>query len=302
MYKAVISEDPARERRFCMIQKNYEELEMKDDFMFGKVMGNRELCRRILETLLEIPIDAVEYPEQQKTIRITSGGKSVRLDVYVEDCEGTVYDAEMQQNATGILNQELPKRSRYYQGMIDLNLLEKGVPYQELKECYIIFICTFDPFGKGRHKYTFQNLCKEEQSLVLEDRCVKVFFNTKGTQNDVSDEVSELLRYLDTKESCNELTRQLDAEVEKVRSNEMWRREYMKSLLYEMDIRNEGRAEGREEGREIGIKAIIEMCREFEISKEETIHKIMEKFSVSKEQAEGYYIKYLQNEAINEKQ
>ena len=76
----------------------------------------------------------------------------------------------------------------------------------------------------------------------------------------------------------------------------------MKSLLYEMDIRNEGRAEGREEGKEIGIKAIIEMCREFEISKEETIHKIMEKFSVSKEQAEGYYIKYLQNEAINEKQ
>ena len=69
MCKAVISEDPARERRFCMIQKNYEELEMKDDFMFGKVMGNRELCRRILETLLEIPIDAVEYPQQQKTMK-----------------------------------------------------------------------------------------------------------------------------------------------------------------------------------------------------------------------------------------
>ena len=144
-----------------MPKKNYEELEMKDDFMFGKVMENRELCRELLQTLLGITIEAVTYPEKQKPIAITSEGRSVRLDVYVEDCEGTVYDAEMQQNATGILNQELPKRSRYYQGMIDLNLLEKGVSYQELKECYIIFICTFDPFGKGRHKYTFQNLCKE---------------------------------------------------------------------------------------------------------------------------------------------
>jgi len=30
-----------------MRKKNYEELELKDDFMFGKVMGNRELCREV---------------------------------------------------------------------------------------------------------------------------------------------------------------------------------------------------------------------------------------------------------------
>lgn len=28
-----------------MYKKNYEELEMKDDFMFGKIMSNKELCR-----------------------------------------------------------------------------------------------------------------------------------------------------------------------------------------------------------------------------------------------------------------
>lgn len=275
-----------------MTRKNYEELEMKDDFMFGKVMSNRELCRRTLETLLEIPIDSIEYPEQQKSIRITSGGKSVRLDVYVEDDHDTVYDAEMQQLSYGVTNLELAKRSRYYQGMVDLNLLERGASYQELKECYIIFICTFDPFGMGRYRYTFQNLCKEDKALALEDKTAKVFFNTKGTQNDVSDEVKKLLHYLDSKESSSALTKQLDAEVEKIRSNEMWRREYMKSLLYEMDIRNEGRAEGREEGREIGIRAIIEMCREFGFSKENTLERIMEKFAVSHEQAENYYARF----------
>ncbi len=114
-----------------MTRKNYDELEMKDDFMVDKVMSNRELCRRTLETLLEIPIDSIEYPEQQKTIRITSGGKSVRLDVYVEDDHDAVYDAEMQQLSCGITNLEF-------------------------------------------------------KELALEDKTEKVFFNTKGTQNDVS--------------------------------------------------------------------------------------------------------------------
>lgn len=49
---------------------------------------------------------------------------------------------------------------RYYQGMIDLNILEKGGDYNKLKKSYVIFICTFAPYGQGRHLYTFEYLCK----------------------------------------------------------------------------------------------------------------------------------------------
>lgn len=84
------------------MKKNYEELDMTDDFMFGKIMSNKELCRETLETLLEIPIEAVEFPERQKSINITSKGKSVRLDVYVQDEKETVYDAEMQQGSLSV--------------------------------------------------------------------------------------------------------------------------------------------------------------------------------------------------------
>lgn len=53
--------------------------------------------------------------------------------------------------------------------------------------------------------------------------------------------------------SCSsELTRRLDAEVEKARHNELWRREYMKTLLHDMEVRQEGREEGRKEGIEEG--------------------------------------------------
>ena len=47
------------------------------------------------------------------------------------------------------------KRSRYYQGIIDLNMIEKGESYDILKESYVIFICTFDFFEKGRSVYEF---------------------------------------------------------------------------------------------------------------------------------------------------
>lgn len=84
-------------------------------------------------------------------IKHSYDGKGVRLDVYAADDEKTVYDIEMQATS----NKNLPKRSRYYQGMIDLNLIKKGEDYKTLRKSYIIFICIFDPFGKI---YTVMNL------------------------------------------------------------------------------------------------------------------------------------------------
>ena len=55
---------------------------------------------------------------------------------------------------------DLPKRGRYYQGLIDMDLLEKGNVYSELNKSIIIFICTFDYYKMGLYKYTFNNICR----------------------------------------------------------------------------------------------------------------------------------------------
>ena len=73
----------------------------------------------------------------------------------------TVYNIEMQNGH----HKNLPKRTRYYQGMIDLNLLDKGMDYTQLKQSFVIFVCTFDPFHIGRHVYTFENRCVEDPNL-----------------------------------------------------------------------------------------------------------------------------------------
>ena len=62
---------------------------------------------------------------------------------------------------------------------MELKHLEMGMPYRELKECYIVFICTFDPFGKGRYQYTFEERCLEED-FPLGDETRKIFLNSKG--------------------------------------------------------------------------------------------------------------------------
>ena len=115
----------------------WESLGIANDFIFGKVMQDAGLP--------DLEIDHIEYPETQKGIRPDVDAKSVRLDVYVKDGKGTVYDIELQAADT----KELPKRSRYYQSMLDLQLIDKGQTYKKLKPSYVIFICPFDLLAKG---------------------------------------------------------------------------------------------------------------------------------------------------------
>lgn len=229
-----------------MNHKKFEELELKDDFMFGKVMSKKSLCKQTLEILLGITIDDIQYSDTQKCIDITYESKSIQLDFYVQDNIGTVYDAEMQQQSNKKTENMLPKRSRYYQGVIDLNLIEKGVPYSALNQSFIIFICTFDPFGEGLYQYTFQNTCLENKEILLGDETTKIFFNTKGNLKDAPEALRTLLHYIETKEAEDDFTKKIDLEVEHIKSNETWRREYMKEIIHDLDIKEMGMEEGEQ--------------------------------------------------------
>lgn len=92
-----------------------------------------------------------------------------------------------------IPEEQLPKRTRYYAGMIDLNAIEKGADYSELPQSFVIFICTFDLFGKGHWRYTFENMCKEDNDILLGDSTTKIFFNTAGTKGSISEDTKNIL-------------------------------------------------------------------------------------------------------------
>ena len=228
--------------------KKYEELDITDPFIFAKVMSEKELCKPLLENILNIKIRDIVYVDYEETIQMTAKSKGIRLDIYVEDDDNTVFNLEMQTTTY----KELPKRSRYYQGIIDLNMIEKGESYDILKESYVIFICTFDFFEKGRSVYEFENVCLEDSEIRLNDGTHKIFLNTKGDKSDINKELKSLLEYFDGSEPESELTRRIDRKVIAARKNERWRREYM-SLQMEMNLKyREGLKAGEEKGRALG--------------------------------------------------
>ena len=212
--------------------KRIEELEIWDDFMFGAVMSNKELCKHLLEIILQKKIKDIRYTELQKAINLQYDAKSIRLDVYVEDDTESVYNIEIQTTN----EKNLPKRSRYYQGMIDLNVLDKGESYSKLKKSYVIFICNYDPFRKGRCFYRFENVCVDNPSLKLKDDSVKIMINPYGNDTkQFGKGFAALMDFLKNGQISDTYTESLKDEITEVKVSEEWRRRYMKLLIRDQE-------------------------------------------------------------------
>ena len=193
--------------------KPIEELTFTDNFMFCHAMKNEELCKELLEKLLHIKIDHIVYPELEKELTAYYESKSVRLDVYVKDSD-KIYDIEMQNQQSNFL----PLRTRYYQSMIDADNLLKGENYSDLKESFIIFICTFDPFNAELPCYTFKNICKEDTTIELKDKTSKIIFNSTSYEKEKDVDIRKFLKYIKTQEATDDFTNRLNTFVEKAKN------------------------------------------------------------------------------------
>lgn len=238
------------------MEKTIQTLNLSDDFLFAKVMADSEICRRILEKILKISIKEVSVPSTQRTIELLFEGKGVRLDVYVNDDLGTVYNIEMQCSK----KRNLPKRARYYAGSIDLDLIAAGEDYTKLKKSFVIFICTFDPFQDKRHIYSFENRCLENLTLTLGDETAKIFLNTRGELEDLDEEMLEFLAYIEdttdrfAEQAKSPLIRQIHQRVTQIRQSREMEVEYMTLMQRDRENIEQGREEGREEGLKEGRK------------------------------------------------
>lgn len=167
----------------------------------------------------------------------------------------------------------LPERSRYYQALIDSNELNRGADYRALKNSNVIFICTFDPFGKGKYRYTFSEICEEDKDLHLCSGTRKIFYNTKAKGDDVPEPVKKLFEYINTGKPVNELTYEIESRIDHARKNSEWGAQYMKEFIVLADAKYEGREEGREatlmDLYHDGILTEAQVCERLKISAEE---------------------------------
>lgn len=256
--------------------KEYNELDFTDDFMFCMILENNlELCKELLELILDIKIKKVELADSQKRIDLTYDGKGVRFDVYVNDSENTVYDIEMQTTKQN----ELPKRTRYYQGMIDLNSIQKGMDYSELKKTYVIFICLKDVFGKNLPIYTFNSICEQDHSIRLGDEATKVILNAEGSREGLSENMCRFLDYLIGKKATDSFTQKLQDAVDSAIAKKEWEVQYM---TFAMRIREER----KEASFETKVENTIEIAKELNADHNTIIMLLQKKVNLSPEEAE----------------
>ena len=177
-----------------------------------------------------------------------------------------------------------------------MQLLDKGADYNELNKSYIIFICTFDLFGQGRHIYRFKNCCLECPDLVLEDDTTKIFINTKGIQDDISDEFREMIKVFNGEDGQSEYAKKLMHNVDEIRLNKKWRREYMQLWEIEKERYQEGLAEGRKEKDQTFVPLLIEMSLKLTGNEENSINEVADSVpNLSIDEVRSVWYEYKKN-------
>ena len=230
-------------------ENDYEELNITNRFMFNKVMSDAKLCSRVLQSLTGKDVSKVKSLVAEKYLQITEDGRGVRYDVFVEDSEDVLYDAEMQNYDN---SGELPLRTRYYQSMMDLSMMDVGYRFSQLKESYVIFICTFDPFGRGERCYDFSNRSGKKGELSFGDKRTILIYNVMGKSDELNEDTNEFLDYVKDGTVGGTLSDSLDKAVKDARHNKEWRSEYMMHMANYWDNIDEGKKLGRAEGIERG--------------------------------------------------
>ena len=223
----------------------------------------QENCKRLLELALGIEIEHVEV-NTEKSIVYNPEYKGVRLDVFARDEKNTRFNVEMQ-----VAKQSLEKRTRYYHSQMDMEMLLTGVPYEELPNCYVLFICDFDPFMLKKYRYTVKHVLVEDEKFSYQDGSYTVFLSTKGENN--SEVPGPLVRFMEfvaaglsesTADFEDEFVERLQTSIRLIKSSREMGERYM--LFEEMlrDERAEGKAEGKAEGIAEGMAYLAEAILE----------------------------------------
>lgn len=304
------------------------ELNLMDNFLFQTLVtqgaDGEEFCRILLSTILGKPFRKINVVAQQNILGFDTNLHGIRMDAYVEDisdeltlpgCE--MADAEIVPDIYDIEpNKEyekntLPKRMRFYHGIIDTKHLNSGVDYNKLPRVVIIIILPYDPFGADRMIYTIKNQCVEDPSIPYEDGALKIFLYTRGRGGNPSQTLRDMLKYIEDSRIENVTNKdifRIHEFVEKAKHRKEVGINYMKmweeKRLIEKYAAEEGFTKGlkkgcekgREEGREEALleaaRILIATCQELHATKEDTLLKLENGLKLSKETARAAMEQY----------
>lgn len=243
---------------------DFDRLGITDDLMFGTVFQDPNLCQGLIELLLGIQVEKIEFVERQGLLDAGPLSRAGIVDLLVRDGAGNEYDVEMQNVATP----GIARRARRYLTLVDANMLDRGQRFEDAGDAIVIFICANDPFGRGWKRYDFMRTCAQD-GQPMDDGTSIVFVNAAGTRGDYGDGFDAFLRYLSNDTVIeSDYVRSVDDAVRGVRDNPQWRRYRMLwSEKYRdeiADAMDEGRAEGEALGARRRDEQLARLARALE--------------------------------------
>lgn len=224
------------ERKVDLLPLEYQ-FNLSDFALFLSVMKNKRAYECTLSIILEEEIE-LENVKVEQVILNQSGKRAIRLDAWAKSRDNRQFNMEMQNRTK---DDDIPKRSRYYQGMLDTPILKSGkeTKYRELPSTVIIFITQEDIFKKDLAKYTFTEQCEEFPGFHLGDGTTKIFLNM--TSKNGSKELVSLLQYMKETDLNNpeilvkdKRILELDKIVTEVKESEEW--EAVEMNIFEIGI------------------------------------------------------------------
>ena len=235
--------------------KKWEDLDITDDFIFSRVMRNKKLCRTLLEMILKVKIGKIKFLTSHHAIQIEPNSKGIIMDVYLKD-ENRVINVEMQTSNQG----DLARRARYYQAAADIDTTPKGSEYKDLKENYVVFICTFDPFHCGKAIYHFANYyINHDFPIPLGDGTSKLFLNTATESlRDLDLDLQLFYDYVRGQPAQTAFTKELDTTISRMKQEKEERNMYLTYTTRMMESRRDGFDEGFTAGHEDGLQQGLE--------------------------------------------
>lgn len=125
-----------------------------DFALFLSVMKNPRAYRNVVSIIMEEPDIQIDEVKVEQVMLNKIGKRAIRLDAWAKSSDNRQFNMEMQNDSK---SDDVRKRSRFYQGLIDVPILKSGksTKYKQLPSTVIIFITQDDIFGRDLAKYTF---------------------------------------------------------------------------------------------------------------------------------------------------
>ena len=236
MTDSTILQPEGLEQRYKRYKEKIKHFTIMNDIFMRNVLKEISCTEYILQVIMNRTDIKVIDQTLQKDYKNLQG-RSAILDCVARDAENNFFNVEIQGENDGAS----PKRARYHCGLLDMNLLNPGEPFDSLPETYIIFITKNDVLGYNRPISHIQRRINETEDIFQDGQHI-LYVNSKK-QDDT--ELGRLMHDLHCEETDEMYSNILSTRVHQLKETA----EGVNQMCQELEeIYNEGEQSGVQKG------------------------------------------------------